>query len=63
MDVQTEPTEDAKEVQKTVTFGLYPRDIESIHELKAHWKFDSLGQVVRRVIREAAESVKAQVAA
>lgn len=62
MDAQTERNEDAKEVQKPVTFGLYPSDVATIQELKSAWKFDSNAQVVRRAIREAAEIVKSQAA-
>ena len=55
MSDHTTPTEDTKEVQKPVTFGLYPSDVAAIQELKAGWKFDSNAQVVRRAIREAVE--------
>ena len=63
MDTQTEQIESEKEIQKPVTFGLYPSDVAAIQELKAAWKFDSNAQVVRRAIREAAaETLKASAA-
>lgn len=47
-------------VQKNI--ALYPQDVEAVERLQKIHKLDSFSQVIRRLIRDAEESVKAQAA-